>query len=85
MTDLVCSAIINNFEPGGKYDKIPVSTVMTFLIRKFPHLKTEQKRGRLFMKAFRDIGHKVRRMTPGSRIKIRKKIIFIIMFARLAV
>ena len=69
--DMICSHISATFVPGGKTDKIPVSVVMDFLTRKYPHIKTNEKRGRLFQKAFRDIGHKVKRMRPGSRVKMK--------------
>ena len=71
----ICSNILTEFEPGGKKDKIAVSVVKDFFIRRYPHIKNDQKRGRLFKKAFEDMGHRIRRMTPGSR-RIKKKKLF---------
>ncbi|XP_072041019.1 uncharacterized protein [Amphiura filiformis] len=69
--DMICSDIMTAFEPGGKTDKIPVTVVMDFLTSKYPNIKTTEKRGRLFQKAFKNIGHQIRRMRPGSRGKMK--------------
>lgn len=85
LSDLsICSHILTEFEPGGKKDKIPVSVVRDYFIRRYPQIKNDQKRGRLFKKAFKDIGHKIRRMTPGSRRVKKQKLPAFYYYVRIA-